>query len=100
MTSTIESLGDYFACASIASGFFLQFVFTQLFLHFYHIETASPPLHALNRGIFIQGFGCVLSGLWGSGNASTSYSNNIGTIAVTRVASRRVIQGTDFLNIN
>ncbi|KAG4076097.1 hypothetical protein HA402_011443 [Bradysia odoriphaga] len=80
MTSTIESLGDYFACASIA-------------------KTTSPPIHALNRGIFIQGFGCVLSGFWGSGNASTSYSNNIGTIAVTRVASRRVIQVSGIIMI-
>jgi len=51
-----------------------------------------PPLHAMNRGIFVETFGCVLSGIWGSGNGSTSYSNNIGTISVTRVASRRVIQ--------
>jgi nucleobase transporter 1/2 len=36
--------------------------------------------------------GCILSGFWGSGNGSTSYSNNIGTITVTKVASRRVIQ--------
>ncbi|CAG7819612.1 unnamed protein product [Allacma fusca] len=73
MTSTIESLGDYYACATIA-------------------KTPTPPLHAMNRGIFMEGFGCVLSGFWGSGNGSTSYSNNIGTISVTRVASRRVIQ--------
>ena len=40
----------------------------------------------------MEGLGCVLSGFWGSGNGSTSYSNNIGTISVTKVASRRVIQ--------
>lgn len=50
-----------------------------------------PPQHAISRGIFIEGFGCVLSGIVGSGNGSTSYSNNIGTITVTKVASRRVI---------
>jgi solute carrier family 23 (nucleobase transporter), member 1 len=46
----------------------------------------------MNRGIFMEGLGCVLGGIWGSGNGSTSYSHNIGTISVIRVASRRVIQ--------
>ncbi|CAL8069623.1 unnamed protein product [Orchesella dallaii] len=73
MTSTIESIGDYYACATI-------------------VKTTVPPEHAMNRGIFMEGFGCVMSGIMGSGNASTSYSNNIGTIVVTKVASRRVIQ--------
>ena len=58
-----------------------------------------PPPHALNRGILVEGLGCVLSGIWGSGNGSTSYSNNIGTIAVTRVASRRVIQTAGLIMI-
>jgi len=40
----------------------------------------------------MEGLGCVLSGIMGTGNASTSYSHNIGTLAVTRVGSRRVIQ--------
>lgn len=39
----------------------------------------------------MEGLGCVLSGFWGSGNGSTSYAMNIGTIGITRVASRRVI---------
>ncbi|CAG7826767.1 unnamed protein product [Allacma fusca] len=73
MSSTVESLGDYCACAAIT-------------------KAPTPPVHAMNRGIFMEGLGCVLGGIWGSGNGSTSYSNNIGTISVTRVASRRVIQ--------
>lgn len=52
----------------------------------------TPPEHAMNRGIFIEGFGCVLSGIMGTGNASTSYSDNIGMLGVTKVGSRRVIQ--------
>ncbi|XP_035713864.1 solute carrier family 23 member 2 isoform X2 [Folsomia candida] len=72
MTSTIESIGDYYACAIVA-------------------KTSVPPAHAINRGIFMEGLGCVLSGFWGSGNGSTSYAMNIGTIGITKVASRRVI---------
>ena len=53
----------------------------------------------MNRGIFVEGLGCVLSGIWGSGNGSTSYSNNIGTITITKVASRRVIQMSGLIMI-
>ena len=36
-------------------------------------------------GIGIEGIGCILAGAWGSGNATTSYSENIGAIGITRV---------------
>jgi hypothetical protein len=39
----------------------------------------------MNRGIAIEGLGCILAGLWGSGNGTTSYSENIGAIGVTKV---------------
>ncbi|ETN66964.1 solute carrier family 23 member 2 [Anopheles darlingi] len=51
-----------------------------------------PPLHAINRGIGIEGFGTVLAGLWGSGNGTNTFGENVGAIGVTRVGSRRVIQ--------
>ncbi|ODM99539.1 Solute carrier family 23 member 2 [Orchesella cincta] len=73
LTSTVESIGDYYACASI-------------------IQAPVPPEHAMNRGIFMEGLGCVISAIMGTGNASTSYSHNIGTLSVTKVGSRRVIQ--------
>ena len=44
-----------------------------------------PPTHAINRGIFIEGVGCILAGFWGTGNGTTSYSENIGAIGVTKV---------------
>ena len=34
----------------------------------------------------------ILAGIWGTGNGTTSYSENIGAIGVTKVGSRRVIQ--------
>ena len=51
-----------------------------------------PPNHAIYRGIGTEGLGCIIAGMFGSGNGTTSYSENIGAIGVTRVGSRRVIQ--------
>ncbi|KAK3863640.1 hypothetical protein Pcinc_030603 [Petrolisthes cinctipes] len=73
LASMVESVGDYYACARIGGA-------------------PPPPTHAVNRGIGIEGIGCILAGLWGTGNGTTSYSENIGAIGVTKVASRRVVQ--------
>ena len=40
----------------------------------------------------LLGLGCILAGMFGTGNGTTSYSENIGAIGVTKVGSRRVIQ--------
>ena len=69
IASIIESLGDYYACARISGA-------------------PPPPIHALNRGIAIEGLGCLLAGAWGSGNGTTSYSQNIGAIGITKVIKR------------
>jgi nucleobase transporter 1/2 len=66
LASAIESIGDYYACARLAGA-------------------RPPPFHAMNRGIAIEGLGCILAGLWGSGNGTTSYSENIGAIGITKV---------------
>lgn len=66
MASIIESVGDYYACARIAC-------------------VTPPPAHAINRGVAIEGFGSVLSGIMGSGGATTSYSQNVGAIGYTKV---------------
>lgn len=73
LASMIESVGDYYACARLAGA-------------------PPPPEHAVNRGIGMEGFGSLLAGMWGSGNGTTSYSENIGAIGITKVASRRVVQ--------
>ena len=44
-------------------------------------------------GIGIEGIGCILAGAWGSGNATTSYSENIGAIGITKVL--HACQGPD-----
>ncbi|XP_059612093.1 solute carrier family 23 member 2 isoform X2 [Phlebotomus argentipes] len=50
------------------------------------------PAHALNRGIGVEGLGTMLAGLWGSGNGTNTFGENVGAIGITKVGSRRVIQ--------
>uniref|UniRef100_A0A336MD77 CSON013342 protein n=1 Tax=Culicoides sonorensis TaxID=179676 RepID=A0A336MD77_CULSO len=54
----------------------------------------APPirLHAINAGVLIEGVGCVLAGVWGAGNGTNTFGENVGAIGVTKVGSRRVIQ--------
>ncbi|XP_023559128.1 solute carrier family 23 member 1 isoform X3 [Octodon degus] len=73
LAGIIESIGDYYACARLAGA-------------------PSPPVHAINRGIFIEGVCCIIAGLLGTGNGSTSSSPNIGVLGITKVGSRRVVQ--------
>ena len=32
-----------------------------------------PPNHAIYRGIGTEGLGCIIAGMFGSGNGTTSY---------------------------
>lgn len=47
-----------------------------------------PPLHAINRGIGTEGLGTILAGLWGSGNGTNTFGENVGAIGVTKVSSK------------
>uniref|UniRef100_A0A9J7YHR4 Solute carrier family 23 member 4 n=1 Tax=Cyprinus carpio carpio TaxID=630221 RepID=A0A9J7YHR4_CYPCA len=80
ISSMIESVGDYHACARLSGA-------------------PPPPRHAINRGIGIEGIGCLLAGAWGTGNGTTSYSENIGALGITKVGSRMVIVCTGFVMI-
>jgi nucleobase transporter 1/2 len=66
IASVLESVGDYFAAASVC-------------------QVPPPPAHAINRGIAIEGLGSILSGAIGAGHATTSFSQNIASIAITKV---------------
>jgi xanthine/uracil permease len=69
--SMVESLGDYAATAAVAG---------------------SPyTVRHMNRGIFAEGLGSALAACFG-GLPCTSYTQNVGIIAATRVASRVVVQ--------
>ncbi len=73
IASMVESIGDYYACARLAGA-------------------PIPNNRVLNRGITFEGLGCLIAGIFGTGNGTTSYSENIGAIGLTRVGSRRVVQ--------
>jgi len=73
LASIIDSVGDYYACARISGA-------------------QPPPKHAINRGIGIEGIGCLFAGAFGSGSGTATYSQNIGAIGITKVGSLRVVQ--------
>jgi len=80
LASMVESIGDYYACARLSGA-------------------PKPDQKTINRGITFEGIGCLIAGLFGTGNGTTSYSENIGAIGLTRVGSRRVVQAGAMLMI-
>ncbi|XP_028253243.1 solute carrier family 23 member 1-like [Parambassis ranga] len=70
--SMAESVGDYHACARLSGA-------------------PPPPKHAINRGIGVEGLGCLLAGAFGTGNGTTSFSENVAALGITKVGSRTVI---------
>lgn len=70
LASMIESFGDYYAIARAC-------------------DEPEPSAAQVNRGIGAEGLGCLFTGIFG-GFASTSYTENIGLVALTKVASRYV----------
>jgi uracil-xanthine permease len=73
MASMIESIGDYYACARIS-------------------EAPYPTGRMISKGLGAEGLGCLVAGILQTCNGTTSYSENIGSIGLTRVASRRVVR--------
>ncbi|AYY12947.1 xanthine permease [Actinobacteria bacterium YIM 96077] len=71
LASMIESFGDYHAISRA-------------------IGKDHPTEKQISRGIGAEGVGCLTTGLFG-GFASTSYTENLGLVAMTKVASRRVV---------
>jgi solute carrier family 23 (nucleobase transporter), member 1 len=71
LASMIESFGDYHAISRA-------------------VGVDRPTEKQINRGIGAEGVGCFTTGMFG-GFASTSYTENIGLVALTKVASRRVV---------
>jgi solute carrier family 23 (nucleobase transporter), member 1 len=71
MASMIESFGDYHAISRISGA-------------------GDPDAKTINRGIGMEGVGCFITGIFG-GFSSTSYSENVGLVGLTKVASRAVV---------
>ncbi|WP_440006487.1 uracil-xanthine permease family protein [Halomicrococcus sp. SG-WS-1] len=70
--SIVESFGDYHAVARLSG-------------------LGAPSERRINHGIGMEGLMNVFAGVMGAGG-STSYSENIGAIGLTGVASRYVVQ--------
>lgn len=64
--SMAESVGDYHACARLSGA-------------------SPPPRHAINRGIGVEGIGSLLAGAFGTGNGTTSFSENVAALGITKV---------------
>ena len=71
MVSIIESVGDYHAIAAVTG-----------------LEISEERIA---RGIGSEGLACSIAGLLGA-CGTTSYSENIGVVALTKVGSRHVVQ--------
>ncbi len=69
--SMVESVGDYHS-VSYAAGL------------------PDPDAEKINRGIGAEGLSCIISGMLG-GVGTTSYTENIGLINITGIASRYVV---------
>ncbi|XVF15301.1 hypothetical protein REPUB_Repub09cG0139300 [Reevesia pubescens] len=62
------------------------------------VSSKPPTPGVVSRGIALEGFCSMLAGLWGSGTGSTTLTENIHTINITKMASRRaVVFGALFL---
>ncbi|ELY52703.1 uracil-xanthine permease family protein [Natronorubrum bangense] len=72
LASIVESIGDYYAVANMTG-------------------SGAPSEKRINHGIGMEGVMNVFSGIMGTGG-STSYSENVGAIGLTGVASRYVVQ--------
>ncbi|CAI4225928.1 unnamed protein product [Auanema sp. JU1783] len=73
ISSMIENIGSYDLAARVS-------------------EQKSPPRHAVNRAIMIEGVGSILAASMGVSTGVTTYSENIALIHITKVASRRTMQ--------
>ncbi|XP_068659415.1 nucleobase-ascorbate transporter 12-like isoform X2 [Aristolochia californica] len=56
------------------------------------VASRPPTAGVLSRGIGLEGLSSVLAGLWGTGTGSTTLTENVHTIAVTKMGSRRAVE--------
>ncbi|XP_045170261.2 solute carrier family 23 member 1-like [Mercenaria mercenaria] len=78
--SILDSIGDYYATARVC-------------------RVPPPPSHGINRGILVEGICTFISGAVGCGHGTATYGETIGTIGVSKVASRKVLTFVGILYI-
>ncbi|KAK7272205.1 hypothetical protein RJT34_28670 [Clitoria ternatea] len=73
LISSVDSVGSYHASSLL-------------------VASRPPTPGVLSRGIGLEGLSSVLAGLWGTGTGCTTLTENVHTIAVTKMGSRRAVQ--------
>ncbi|KAL8501220.1 hypothetical protein ACS0TY_020682 [Phlomoides rotata] len=71
--SSVDSVGSYHASSLL-------------------VASRPPTAGVLSRGIGLEGLTSILAGLWGTGTGSTTLTENVHTIAVTKMGSRRAVE--------
>ncbi|KAG5577941.1 hypothetical protein H5410_058075 [Solanum commersonii] len=71
--SSVDSVGSYHASSLL-------------------VASRPPTPGVLSRGIGLEGLCSLLAGLWGTGTGSSTLTENVHTIAVTKMGSRRAIE--------
>ncbi|CAA2957159.1 Hypothetical predicted protein [Olea europaea subsp. europaea] len=71
--SSVDSVGSYHASSLL-------------------VASRPPTLGIVSQGIGLEGLSSVLAGLWGTGTGSTTLNENVHTIAVTKMGSRRAVE--------
>lgn len=56
------------------------------------VASKPPTPGVVSRAIGLEGLCSVLAGLWGTGTGSTTLTENVHTIAVTKMGSRRAVE--------
>ncbi|KAG9440691.1 hypothetical protein H6P81_020856 [Aristolochia fimbriata] len=73
LVASVDSVGSYHAASLLVN-----------------MEFPTPGI--VSRGIGLEGFTSLLAGLWGTGTGATTLTENVHTIRVTRMASRRAVE--------
>lgn len=56
------------------------------------VAERPPTAGVVSRGIGMEGIASLLAGLWGTGVGSCTLTENVHTIAVTKMGSRRAVE--------
>ncbi len=56
------------------------------------VASRAPPPGVVSRGIGLEGLTSFLAGLWGTGAGASTLTENVHTIAVTKMGSRRAVE--------
>ncbi|WZZ23520.1 nucleobase-ascorbate transporter 11 [Brassica napus] len=72
LVASVDSVGTYHATSML-------------------VNAKRPTRGVVSRGVALEGFCSLLAGIWGSGTGSTTLTENIHTINITKVANRRAL---------